>query len=590
MDKLEGWKRTHTCGELDTKNSGQDVILMGWVHRRRDHGGLIFIDLRDRYGITQVIFDPQVAKESYRRAKELRGEFVIAIKGVVAKRPEGMINPELSTGAVEVIAHNLKILNRSKTPPFGVDENVEVSEELRLKYRYVDLRNAEMQRALTIRHKSYQVVRSYFDRHGFLEIETPFLMRSTPEGARDYLVPSRTQKGKFYALPQSPQTYKQILMIAGMDRYFQIVRCFRDEDLRADRQPEFTQIDVEMSFVKQDDIFKIVEGLMVEIFKKILNVEIETPFPRLTYEQAMTRFGTDKPDTRFGMETVEISSLVKSSNFKVFSENVKSGGIVCGIVMKNGAKLSRKRIDELTKSLMSEGAKGLIAIKVSDQGWDSPLVKFFSENTIHEINQSFDAESGDLLLLIADEKHKALSLSGFLRQKLAEEEKLIPESVFKHVWIVDFPLFEFDPDEDRFVARHHPFTAPLDKDLKLLDKRPEKVRAKAYDLILNGNEIAGGSIRIHTRDLQNKIFRLLQISDTEAQDKFGFLLDAFEYGAPPHGGIAFGFDRLVMILANKNSIREVIAFPKTTSALSLMDGAPSEVKEQQLKELGLKIV
>ncbi|MFQ5863702.1 MAG: aspartate--tRNA ligase [bacterium] len=590
MDKLEGWKRTHTCGELGIENSGHDVILMGWVHRRRDLGGVIFIDLRDRYGITQVVFDPQASKHSYQRAKELRGEFVIAIKGLVQKRPEGMVNPNLSTGVIEVIAQKLKILNRAKTPPFGVDENVDISEELRLKYRYIDLRNKEMQRGLIIRHKTYQAVRSYFDRHGFLEIETPFLMRSTPEGARDYLVPSRIHKGKFYALPQSPQTYKQILMIAGIDRYFQIVRCFRDEDLRADRQPEFTQIDVEMSFVEESDVLETVEGLMVEVFKKILDIEIETPFPRFTYEEAIATYGTDKPDIRFGMEIVEISNLVKKCNFKVFTESLKAEGIVCGIVMKNGASFSRKRMDELTKTLMQEGAKGLIAIRVSENGWDSPLVKFFTEDAIHKINLSFNAKSGDLLLLIADEKYKALSLLGFLRKRLAEEESLIPQKEFKHVWIVHFPLLELDPEEDRFVARHHPFTAPLDEDLQLLDKNADKVRAKAYDLILNGYEIAGGSVRIHNRDLQNKIFHLLKISEAEAKDKFGFLLDAFEYGAPPHGGIAFGFDRLVMLLANKNSIREVIAFPKTNSALSLMDRAPSEVKEEQLKELGLKTV
>ncbi|MFQ5822721.1 MAG: aspartate--tRNA ligase [bacterium] len=587
---MEGWKRTHTCGELGIKNCGHDVILMGWVHRRRDHGGLIFIDLRDRYGITQVVFDPQISNESYLRAKELRGEFVIAIKGVVQKRPEGMVNPNIITGTIEVSAQNLKILNKSKTPPFGIDDNVEASEELRLKYRYIDLRNTEMQKSLCIRHKTYQIVRSYFDRHGFLEIETPYLMRSTPEGARDYLVPSRIHKSKFYALPQSPQTYKQILMIAGLDRYFQIVRCFRDEDLRADRQPEFTQIDVEMSFVGVDDVLQMVEGLMVDIFKKILEIDIEEPFPRFTYEEAMTKYGTDKPDIRFGMEIVDISNLVKKCNFKVFTESLKSGGIVCGLVMPNGANFSRKRIEQLTKSLVNEGAKGLVAIKLSQNGWDSPLIKLFPHDTINKINQAFVAKAGDLLLLIADEKFKALSLAGFLRQKLAEEENLIPEREFKHVWIVNFPLLEFEPKENRFVARHHPFTAPLDQDLKLLEKNPEKVRAKSYDLVLNGYEIAGGSIRIHNRDLQNKVFGLLNISEKEAQNKFGFLLEAFECGAPPHGGIAFGFDRLVMLLANKKSIREVIAFPKTNSTLSLMDGAPSEVTQMQLQELGLKIV
>jgi aspartyl-tRNA synthetase len=590
LDTLEGWKRTHTCGELGLQNSNQQVILMGWVHRRRDHKGLLFIDLRDRYGITQVVFDPRVDENTYKRAKELRGEYVIAVKGAVDKRPEGMNNPNLTTGEIEVSVQQLKILNTAQTPPFGIDDNVEVSEELRLKYRYIDLRNSEMQKNLLIRHKTYQVVRAFFDRHGFLEIETPMLMRSTPEGARDYLVPSRIQKGKFYALPQSPQTYKQILMVAGLDRYFQIVRCFRDEDLRADRQPEFTQIDLEMSFIEENDVLQIVEMLMAEIFKKVLDVDIELPFPRLTYEEAITRYGTDKPDLRFGMEITEVSHLVKDSDFKVFTENIRAGGIVCGVLVKKAATFSRKRIDELTQYIVKQGAKGLIAIKVSDEGWDSSLAKFFSDGAIQKINLAFDAQSGDLLFLISDERITALTLGGILREKLAEEENLIPEKEFKHVWIVDFPLLEFDVAENRFAARHHPFTAPKDEDLELLDEAPDKVKARAYDLVLNGFEIAGGSIRIHNKPLQKRIFQLLNISESEAKDKFGFLLDAFEFGAPPHGGIAFGFDRLVMILANQRSIREVIAFPKTNSALSLMDGAPSEVKEEQLKELGLKIV
>ncbi|MFQ5770291.1 MAG: aspartate--tRNA ligase [bacterium] len=589
LEKLEGWKRTHTCGDLNSKNDGEQVILMGWVHRRRDHGGLIFIDLRDRYGLTQVVFDPNHEKKAYQKAKELRGEYVIAIQGQVQKRPAGMVNPNLRTGTIEIVAKILKILNKSKTPPFGIDENVEISEELRLKYRYLDIRNSYMLQNLLIRNKTYQVVRSFFNQHGFIEIETPTLMRSTPEGARDYLVPSRLQKGKFYALPQSPQTYKQILMIAGLDKYFQIVRCFRDEDLRADRQPEFTQIDVEMSFVELNDVLDTVEQLMVKILKEILDVEIKTPFPRLTYEDAMTNYGTDKPDIRFGMKIVDIGETVKKCHFKIFTETLRSGGVVCGLLLKGGAKYSRKRIDELTNKMLSEGAKGLISLKVSAQGWDSSLVKYFAEETVQQVNQAFHAKPGDLILLIADEKNKALSLAGILRAILAKEENLIPEDRYQHVWIVDFPLLEFDTEANRYVARHHPFTAPNEKDVELLDTNPEAVRAKAYDLVLNGYEIAGGSIRIHNRALQNKLFRLLNMSDQEAQDKFGFLLDAFEYGAPPHGGIAFGFDRLVMLLANVKSIRDVIAFPKTNSALSLMDGAPSEVKVEQLKELGLKI-
>jgi len=589
LEKLEGWKRTHTCGDLNADYDGQAVILMGWVHRRRDHGGLIFIDLRDRYGITQIVFGGQNAADSNQKSKELRSEFVIAVKGTVRKRPEGMINPNLSTGAIEVSVQELKILNRAKTTPFVIDDNVDVSEELRLKYRYLDLRNSLMRENMILRHKTYQVVRAFFDRHNFLEFETPTLMRSTPEGARDFLVPSRIHKGKFYALPQSPQTYKQILMVAGMDRYFQIVRCFRDEDLRADRQPEFTQIDVEMSFVEREDVLALVENLMAEIFQKLLNKNITLPIPRITYEQAVTTYGTDKPDTRFEMKIVDISNLVANSDFKVFKDTVASGGIVCGVALKGGAKYSRKRVDELSNYIQTEGGKGMVAIKVAEQGWESSVAKFFKEEVVREINQRFNASIGDLILLVADQKDKALTLAGNLRLKLAREEHLIPENKFELLWVLDFPLLEFDENEKRYVARHHPFTAPMDEDLHLLDTKPEVARAKAYDLVMNGYEIAGGSIRIHQQALQKKLFSLLNIPEDEARDKFGFLLDAFEFGAPPHGGIAFGFDRLVMLLANMKSIRDVIAFPKTNSALSLMDGSPSQVTAEQLKELGLKV-
>ncbi|RMD95085.1 MAG: aspartate--tRNA ligase [Calditrichaeota bacterium] len=582
-------KRTHTCGELRVQHHGEQVILNGWVSRRRDHGGVIFIDLRDRYGLTQIVFHPDNA-DLYAIAKSLRSEFVIAVKGTVQKRPEGMVNPNIATGEIEVIATELEILNPAKTTPFEIVDNVEASEELRLKYRYLDLRRPSMQKNLLLRHRLYQVVRRYYDQNNFVEIETPMLMRSTPEGARDYLVPSRLQPGKFYALPQSPQTYKQILMVAGFDRYFQIVRCFRDEDLRADRQPEFTQIDVEMSFVDREDVLAMTEGLIVTIMREILGQEITAPFPRLTYAEAMDKYGSDKPDIRFELLLVDISEQVKDSDFRVFRETVEKGGVVKGICVPGAAKYSRKQIDELTEMSKSLGAKGLVAIKMGEDDWQSSLNKFFSRETRSQVSGLFSAKSGDLLLLVADERERANLVLGSLRNHLARQENLIPENVFSYLWIVEFPLLEYDEEQKRYVARHHPFTAPMDEDLDLLSKQPEKARAKAYDLVLNGYEIAGGSIRIHKREMQNKMFSLLNISAEEAQNKFGFLLEAFEYGAPPHGGIAFGFDRLAMILAGRKTIRDVIAFPKTNSALSLMDGAPSEVDEKQLSELGIKII
>ncbi len=582
-------KRTHTCGALRKEHAGQSVVLMGWVDRRRDHGGVIFIDLRDRYGKTQIVFNPE-NEAVYQTAKTLRGEFVIAVKGQVAIRPEGMANEALATGEIEVIADECEVLNPAKTPPFEIIDNIEVSEELRLKYRYLDLRRPSMQSNLLLRHRLYQVVRRYFDENGFVEVETPMLMKSTPEGARDYLVPSRLHKGKFYALPQSPQTYKQILMVAGFDRYFQIVKCFRDEDLRADRQPEFTQIDVEMSFVDADDVLSMVEGLMQRVMKDIKSVDIDTPFPRLSYEEAMEKYGSDKPDLRFGAQLVDISDFVRASEFRVFREVLENHGAVKGLRVPGGAKYSRKRIDELTEFVKEFGAKGLVAIKIGEADWDSGLAKFFDEGLRRKITSAFGAEAGDLLLIIADERERTNVVLGNLRNRLAREENWIPEGQYHFSWVVDFPLLEYDEEEQRYVARHHPFTSPMEEDVHLMDSAPEKVRAKAYDLVLNGYEIAGGSIRIHKRELQNKMFSLLKISPEEAERKFGFLLEAFEYGAPPHGGIAFGFDRLAMILAGRQSIRDVIAFPKTNSALSLMDGAPSEVDERQLQELGIKII
>jgi len=578
-------KRTHTCGDLRPAHLGHTVTLMGWVDRRRDHGSLIFLDLRDRYGITQVRIDPD--SPGYETAKQLRGEYVIAVTGVVEPRPEGMVNARLATGAVEVAAVEIELLNVARTPPFMISGESIANEDLRLKYRYLDLRRPEMQRSMLIRHQSYQIVRSYFAGKGFVEIETPILMRSTPEGARDYLVPSRVWKGRFYALPQSPQQYKQLLMVAGYDRYFQIVRCFRDEDLRADRQPEFTQIDVEMSFVDEEDIFAMVEELMAELFRSTLGIELPMPIQRIPYDEALARYGSDKPDLRFGLEIREISALVADAEFKVFRETIAAGGVVAGLCAPGCGGYSRKQIDELTEWVKSMGGAGLVAIKLKEGDWESSLSKFFSEGQRHSIMQAMGATGDDLLLLVADEREKALLLLGDLRLKIAAQEKLIPENLFKLAWVVDFPLFEYSPDDQRYVARHHPFTSPKPGDEELMLSDPARARARAYDLVLNGMEVAGGSIRIHRSDLQSRMFEALGIGAVEAQEKFGFLLEAFSYGAPPHGGIAFGFDRLVMILAGRQSIREVIAFPKTASAMSLMDGSPSAVNPAQLQELGL---
>ncbi|MDZ7362970.1 MAG: aspartate--tRNA ligase [candidate division KSB1 bacterium] len=588
MEKLGSWKRSHTCGALRKEHAGAEVTLMGWVDSWRDHGGVFFVDLRDRYGKTQIVFNP-VVSEIYQKAKDLRSEYVIAVRGKVALRPAGMINKNLVTGEIEIIAQELKILNPAKPAPFEISDRIEAAEELRLKYRYLDLRRPDMQHNLLVRNQLYKTTRAYLDRHGFVDIETPILMRSTPEGARDYLVPSRLYKGSFYALPQSPQMYKQILMVAGLDRYFQIVRCFRDEDTRADRQPEFTQIDLEMSFVDQDDVMTMVEGLVAAMMQDILDRKISLPLPRISYAEAMSRFGSDKPDLRFGLEIRNVTALAAQSEFKVFTETAAVGKTVQGLALPGGVKYSRKQIDDLTQYLASMSAKGLVAIKVTDSGWEGSVAKFFTAGVMENINSALNAKVGDLLLFVADEEEKAQKLLGALRLRLAQDEKLIPENVWNLLWVVDFPLLEFDEEEKRWVARHHPFTAPLDDDIPLMDTAPEKVRAKAYDLVLNGTEIAGGSIRIHQRELQKKVFRLLNLSEAEAENKFGFLLEAFEYGAPPHGGIAFGFDRLVMLFAGRKSIRDVIAFPKTNAAVSLMDGAPAPVDEKQLRELGIKL-
>ncbi len=582
--------RTHTCGELREKNIEEKVVLNGWVDNRRDLGGVIFIDLRDRYGITQVVFEPNYNSEAHETAKDLRTEYVISIEGKVRKRPEGTENPSIPTGFVDVMVDKLIILNKAKTPPFQIKDNIDVNEELRLKYRYLDLRRNEMKENLLTRHKIYQVVRNYFDSNNFVEIETPVLMKSTPEGARDFLVPSRLHKGKFYALPQSPQTYKQILMVSGFDRYYQIVKCFRDEDLRADRQPEFTQIDVEMSFVHEEDVFTIMEGLMKEIFIKIKNINIQLPLPRLTFEEAMEKYGSDKPDLRFGMEMKTLNEVVKNSEFRVFKDTIENGGIVTSLLAKGCGDYTRNQLDVLTDFVKKLGAGGLIWMRVKNNTLEAPVSKFFSDEEKSGIINELNAEEGDLVLIISGKKLKALSIMGTLRLEMARRMNLIKENgVPNLLWVTDFPLFEWDEETQRYYAMHHPFTSPKLEDVDKLESDPANVHARAYDLVLNGNEIAGGSIRIHDSGLQSRMFKALGISESEAEEKFGFLLEAFKYGAPPHGGIAFGLDRMVMLLTGNNSIRDVIAFPKTTSGISLMDGAPSAVSNEQLRELHIKI-
>ena len=582
--------RTHTCGELREQNIDEKVILNGWVDNRRDLGGVIFIDLRDRYGITQVVFEPNYNSDAHETAKDLRTEYVISIEGKVRKRPEGTENPAIPTGFVDVMVDKLIILNKAKTPPFQIKDNIDVNEELRLKYRYLDLRRNEMKENLLTRHKIYQVVRSYFDSNNFVEIETPVLMKSTPEGARDFLVPSRLHKGKFYALPQSPQTYKQILMVSGFDRYYQIVKCFRDEDLRADRQPEFTQIDVEMSFVHEEDIFSMMEGLMKDVFKKVKNIDIDIPLPRLTFDEAMEKYGSDKPDLRFGLEMTTLNDVVKESEFRVFKDTIENGGIVTSLLAKGCGDYTRNQLDVLTDFVKKLGAGGLIWMRVKDNTLEAPIAKFLTDAEKQGIINTLNAENGDLIFIISGKKLKALSIMGALRLEMARRLDLINNDEKPNLlWVTDFPLFEWDDETQRYYAMHHPFTSPKLEDVDKLETEPGKVRARAYDLVLNGNEIAGGSIRIHDSSLQSKMFSALGISEEEAEEKFGFLLEAFKYGAPPHGGIAFGLDRMVMLLTGNSSIRDVIAFPKTTSGISLMDGAPSPVNNEQLRELHIKI-
>lgn len=576
------------AGKIGIAQVGNKVRLLGWVQRRRDHGGLIFVDLRDRSGLIQVVFDPEMPDNGFNSAERLRSEFVVSIYGSVKARPEGTVNKNLATGEIEIIAETLDILNSAMTPPFYILDNVDVDEIVRLRHRYLDLRRPEMLKVFKTRHQVTQIMRNYLDSKGFLEIETPILQKSSPEGARDFLVPSRVHPGEFYALPQSPQIFKQILMVSGMEKYFQIARCFRDEDLRADRQPEFTQLDIEMSFVEIEDILPIMEEMIRKIFTETAGLTLDKAFPRLTYVEAMERFGSDKPDTRFGMELVDVADLVKDSGFKVFADVLAKGGRVKGICARGCAGMPRRELDDLGKYVNTYGAKGLAYIVLAAEGIKSPIAKFFSEEQLNLLIKRMDGQTGDIIFFVADKPNIVADALGHLRLELAERLDLIPEGQHNFLWVTEFPLLEYDETEKRYVAMHHMFTSPMDEDVPLLKTEPLKARAKAYDLVLNGVELGGGSIRIHRREVQEQMFSLIGLTKEEAIDKFGYLLDAFEYGTPPHGGIAFGLDRMIMLLTNRENIRDVIAFPKTQSASCLLSQAPSTVTYKQLKELHIR--
>lgn len=590
MENIQGMKRTHRCAELTVADAGKEVVLMGWAQRRRDLGALVFVTLRDRSGIMQVVFNSETNPELHEKALQVRSEFVLAIRGTLALRSPEAINKNMPTGELEVIATELRILSKSETPPFHIAEDSDANEVLRLKYRYLDLRRPDLQKKLMLRHRVAKIARDYYDENGFYEIETPVLGRSTPEGARDYLVPSRVQPGKFYALPQSPQLFKQLLMVAGFDRYMQITKCFRDEDLRADRQPEFTQIDLEMSFVDVEDVIKVNEGFIQRLFKELLNIDIPVPFKRLTFYEAMTRYGSDKPDTRFDMELIDVSDIAKTSGFKVFSDAIANGGSVRALNAKGGSGFSRKEIDALGEVVKTYKAKGLAWIVVEDSGLRSPISKFLSEEETARILERTKAETGDLLLFVADKDEIVCDSLGHLRLTLGEKLNLIDKNRYDVLWVTEFPLFERDEEEERWVAKHHPFTSPMDEDIEYLDSDPQRARAKAYDIVMNGYEVGGGSIRIHNQDLQKKMFNLIGFTDEQAKERFGFLLEAFKYGTPPHGGLAFGLDRLVMLLAKTDNIKDVIAFPKVQTASDLMTNAPDIVDDKQLEELFIKTV